>query len=230
MQHDFLFLILIIFLWGMSLAILFLMLISTIYRDENQQMFCRDGCRCEQQYRLHRLLAYDPRNECRGIFSDWFKFPSCCVCKCYDIPAEFRLTSRSPRRGIGKIKKVGTKTKSQLAKEAAAQAEADAQVEAAAQIEAAARIIAAAQSEAAAAHVVSEAIAVPINGLEEHEGEIRADLQAVVHHADPATYYRFSGARKLPETVTIGPIDAATPHFYYQPPLSPLSRRPRREV
>ena len=53
--------------------------------------------RCEQQYRLHRLLAYDPNNECRGIFSDWFRFPSCCVCKCYDMPLEFRVTSRSPR-------------------------------------------------------------------------------------------------------------------------------------
>ncbi|KAK9686090.1 Spaetzle [Popillia japonica] len=63
---------------------------------EHRQMYCRDGCKCEQQYRLHRLLAYDPNNECKGIFADWFKFPSCCVCKCYDIP-EFRVTSRSPR-------------------------------------------------------------------------------------------------------------------------------------
>lgn len=60
-------------------------------------MFCRDGCRCEQQFSLHRLLAYDPHNECRGIFSDWFKFPSCCICRCYDIPFDFRVTSRSPR-------------------------------------------------------------------------------------------------------------------------------------
>ncbi|XP_031779215.1 protein spaetzle 4 [Nasonia vitripennis] len=65
--------------------------------NENKQMYCRDGCRCEQQYRLHRLLAYDPNNECRGIFSDWFKFPSCCICRCYDLPVEFRVTSRSPR-------------------------------------------------------------------------------------------------------------------------------------
>ncbi|KAJ6647474.1 Protein spaetzle 4, partial [Pseudolycoriella hygida] len=65
--------------------------------NENKQMYCRDGCRCEQQYRLHRLLAYDPHNECRGIFSDWFRFPSCCICKCYDIPLEYRVTSRSPR-------------------------------------------------------------------------------------------------------------------------------------
>ncbi|KAH8403068.1 hypothetical protein KR222_003885, partial [Zaprionus bogoriensis] len=64
---------------------------------EFKQMFCRDGCRCEQQYRLHRLLAYDPHNECRGIFSDWFRFPSSCICKCYNIPMDFRATSRSPR-------------------------------------------------------------------------------------------------------------------------------------
>uniref|UniRef100_A0A182TBD0 Spaetzle domain-containing protein n=1 Tax=Anopheles maculatus TaxID=74869 RepID=A0A182TBD0_9DIPT len=30
---------------------------------ELKQMYCREGCRCEQQYRLHRLLAYDPHNE-----------------------------------------------------------------------------------------------------------------------------------------------------------------------
>lgn len=65
---------------------------------EDKQMYCRDGCRCEQQYSLHRLLAYDPNNDCRGIFSDWFRFPSCCVCKCYNIPgSEYRGTSRSPR-------------------------------------------------------------------------------------------------------------------------------------
>lgn len=62
---------------------------------ERKQMYCREGCRCEQQYRLHRLLAYDPRNECRGIFADWFKFPACCICRCYDVPLEFR--ARSPR-------------------------------------------------------------------------------------------------------------------------------------
>lgn len=65
---------------------------------EHKQMFCREGCRCEQQYRLHRLLAYDPTNECRGIFSDWFKFPSCCICRCYDLPVDFQITSRSPRK------------------------------------------------------------------------------------------------------------------------------------
>ncbi|XP_030022589.2 protein spaetzle 4 [Manduca sexta] len=62
---------------------------------ERKQMYCREGCRCEQQYRLHRLLAYDPHNACRGIFADWFRFPACCVCKCYDVPVEFR--ARSPR-------------------------------------------------------------------------------------------------------------------------------------
>lgn len=71
---------------------------------EDKQMNCRDGCKCEQQYRLHRLLAYDPNNECRGIFSDWFKFPSCCLCRCYNIPVEFRVTSRSPRMQKQKVK------------------------------------------------------------------------------------------------------------------------------
>lgn len=65
--------------------------------SEHKQMLCKEGCRCEQQFSLHRLLAYDPHNECRGIFSDWFRFPSCCICKCYDIPFDYRVTSRSPR-------------------------------------------------------------------------------------------------------------------------------------
>nr|XP_012134886.1 PREDICTED: uncharacterized protein LOC100875621 isoform X2 [Megachile rotundata]XP_012134887.1 PREDICTED: uncharacterized protein LOC100875621 isoform X2 [Megachile rotundata] len=78
---------------------------------ENKQMYCRDGCRCEQQYRLHRLLAYDPNNECRGIFSDWFKFPSCCVCRCYDLPLEFRVTSRSPRSQKQRIKVKSPRTR-----------------------------------------------------------------------------------------------------------------------
>ncbi|CAO1318907.1 unnamed protein product [Diamesa serratosioi] len=64
---------------------------------EHEQMYCRDGCKCEQQYRLHRLLAYNPYDPCRGIFSDWFRFPSCCICKCYDVPLDYRVTSRSPR-------------------------------------------------------------------------------------------------------------------------------------
>ena len=46
--------------------------------------------RCEQQYRLHRLLAFDPTNECRGIFSDWFRFPSFCICKCYNSVRQFK--------------------------------------------------------------------------------------------------------------------------------------------
>lgn len=54
-----------------------------ICKAEHDEMLCHPGCRCEQQYRLHRLLAFDPNNECRGIFSDWFRFPSFCLCKCY---------------------------------------------------------------------------------------------------------------------------------------------------
>lgn len=43
---------------------------------------CSGDCGCEQKYKWHRLLAYDPDNDCRGIFMDWFLFPSCCVCRC----------------------------------------------------------------------------------------------------------------------------------------------------
>eukprot|EP00095_Tigriopus_kingsejongensis_P007171 maker-scaffold134_size322110-snap-gene-0.9 protein:Tk07171 transcript:maker-scaffold134_size322110-snap-gene-0.9-mRNA-1 annotation:"AAEL007897-PA" len=53
---------------------------------EEEQMMCRDGCRCEQQHRLHRLLAFDPSNECRGIFS-----------KCYGLPPELAEGKRKPR-------------------------------------------------------------------------------------------------------------------------------------
>ncbi|XP_058058177.1 protein spaetzle 3 [Anopheles bellator] len=43
---------------------------------------CSGDCGCEQKYKWHRLLAYDPDNDCKGIFMDWFLFPSCCVCRC----------------------------------------------------------------------------------------------------------------------------------------------------
>ncbi|ROT75284.1 hypothetical protein C7M84_006180 [Penaeus vannamei] len=43
---------------------------------------CGGECACEQKYKWHRLLAYDPDNDCRGIFMDWFLFPSCCSCRC----------------------------------------------------------------------------------------------------------------------------------------------------
>lgn len=65
---------------------------------ENEEMMCRPGCRCEQQYRLHRLLAFDPNNECRGIFSDWFRFPSYCICKCYNMKED--LFIRHPRKEV----------------------------------------------------------------------------------------------------------------------------------
>lgn len=55
------------------------------FRFNKEQMLCRRGCRCEQQFRLHRLLAFDPHDDCRGVFSDWFRFPAGCVCVCYDL-------------------------------------------------------------------------------------------------------------------------------------------------
>jgi len=47
---------------------------------------CARDCSCEQKYKWHRLLAYDPNNDCAGIFMDWFLFPSCCVCRCNKNP------------------------------------------------------------------------------------------------------------------------------------------------
>merc|ERR1712037_1014093 len=64
---------------------------------EMSEGLCRPGCRCEQQYRLHRLLAFDPNNECRGIFSDWFSFPSFCLCKCYGAREVLKGT-RDPKK------------------------------------------------------------------------------------------------------------------------------------
>lgn len=43
---------------------------------------CTGNCLCEQKYTYHRLLSYDPDNNCKGIFIDWFLFPSCCACRC----------------------------------------------------------------------------------------------------------------------------------------------------
>lgn len=50
---------------------------------------CTGDCGCEQKYKWHRLLAYDPDNDCKGIFMDWFLFPSCCVCRCDPVPNKF---------------------------------------------------------------------------------------------------------------------------------------------
>eukprot|EP00092_Neocalanus_flemingeri_P067991 GFUD01083032.1.p1 GENE.GFUD01083032.1~~GFUD01083032.1.p1 ORF type:complete len:272 (+),score=54.00 GFUD01083032.1:251-1066(+) len=47
---------------------------------------CNRDCSCEQKYKWHRLLAYDPNNDCSGIFMDWFLFPSCCACRCNKNP------------------------------------------------------------------------------------------------------------------------------------------------
>jgi len=47
---------------------------------------CSRDCSCEQKYKWHRLLAYDPNNDCAGVFMDWFLFPSCCVCRCNKNP------------------------------------------------------------------------------------------------------------------------------------------------
>ncbi|KFM73391.1 hypothetical protein X975_01053, partial [Stegodyphus mimosarum] len=50
--------------------------------QSTQTKKCASDCSCEQKYKWHRLLAYDPDDDCKGIFMDWFLFPSCCVCRC----------------------------------------------------------------------------------------------------------------------------------------------------
>ncbi|XP_074594368.1 protein spaetzle 3-like isoform X2 [Brevipalpus obovatus] len=52
---------------------------------KTQTKRCNNDCGCEQKYKWHRLLAYDPDDNCKGIFMDWFLFPSCCVCRCSNI-------------------------------------------------------------------------------------------------------------------------------------------------
>jgi len=47
---------------------------------------CNHDCSCQQKYKWHRLLAYDPNNDCAGVFMDWFLFPSCCTCRCNRNP------------------------------------------------------------------------------------------------------------------------------------------------
>jgi len=54
---------------------------------------CMGDCSCEQKYKWHRLLAYDPnQGDCGGIFMDWFLFPSCCACRCRRNPLVDRLS------------------------------------------------------------------------------------------------------------------------------------------
>ncbi|GIY45727.1 protein spaetzle 3 [Caerostris darwini] len=50
--------------------------------QSTQTKKCASDCTCEQKYKWHRLLAYDPDDDCKGIFMDWFLFPSCCICRC----------------------------------------------------------------------------------------------------------------------------------------------------
>lgn len=55
---------------------------SNFFNRKMNTSRCGGDCGCEQKYKWHRLLAYDPDNDCKGIFMDWFLFPSCCVCRC----------------------------------------------------------------------------------------------------------------------------------------------------
>ncbi|XP_061936716.1 protein spaetzle 3, partial [Apis cerana] len=61
--------------------------------SKTQTNRCTGDCGCEQKYKWHRLLAYDPDNDCKGIFMDWFLFPSCCVCRCEPIANKFQSSN-----------------------------------------------------------------------------------------------------------------------------------------
>lgn len=78
-------------------TLVFITLISILHNMEHKMKFrlyfrtartfhCLGDCQCEQKYKWHRLLAYDPNNDCNGIFMDWFLFPSCCACRCIKNP------------------------------------------------------------------------------------------------------------------------------------------------
>ncbi|XP_040578160.1 protein spaetzle 3 [Lepeophtheirus salmonis] len=54
--------------------------------SKSRTVRCAGDCSCEQKYKWHRLLSYDPNNDCSGIFMDWFLFPSCCSCRCLKNP------------------------------------------------------------------------------------------------------------------------------------------------
>ncbi|RXG74063.1 hypothetical protein Avbf_09460, partial [Armadillidium vulgare] len=61
----------------------------------NRKKYCGRDCRCEQQYRYQKLLVFDPDDTCRGIFSEWFRFPSSCDCVCYKCPQTMSRDART---------------------------------------------------------------------------------------------------------------------------------------
>ncbi|OQR75884.1 hypothetical protein BIW11_08135 [Tropilaelaps mercedesae] len=65
--------------------------------QNSQTRKCNTDCGCEQKYKWHRLLAYDPDDDCKGIFMDWFLFPSCCVCRCQN-PLQQQLSEQQQQQ------------------------------------------------------------------------------------------------------------------------------------
>ena len=63
-----------------------LQLLHDFHSSTTRTFRCSGDCACEQKYKWHRLLAYDPNNDCSGVFMDWFLFPSCCSCRCLKNP------------------------------------------------------------------------------------------------------------------------------------------------
>lgn len=50
--------------------------------ESSPNIYCRPPCKCQQFYRLHRLMVIDPNSTCRGVFMDWFMLESHCSCHC----------------------------------------------------------------------------------------------------------------------------------------------------
>ncbi|XP_055330511.1 uncharacterized protein LOC129582907 [Paramacrobiotus metropolitanus] len=63
--------------------------------DQLEQQCPDDDCLCMQEYRSVRLVAYDPAQDEKGIFMDWFEFPCCCQCKCFDRGESANTTAAS---------------------------------------------------------------------------------------------------------------------------------------
>uniref|UniRef100_A0A6G1SAN3 Spaetzle domain-containing protein n=1 Tax=Aceria tosichella TaxID=561515 RepID=A0A6G1SAN3_9ACAR len=58
---------------------------STTQSSAPNRCNAQPDCGCEQKYKWHRLLVMDATDEAdasKGLFMDWFLFPSNCVCRC----------------------------------------------------------------------------------------------------------------------------------------------------
>ncbi|MPC43004.1 hypothetical protein E2C01_036639 [Portunus trituberculatus] len=157
---------------------------------EHRQWYCRHGCRCEQQYRLHKLLAFDPTNECRGIFSDWFRFPSFCVCKCYNL----HLFTSSSRMGRLNLKEERVRKEEEEQNNS--------------------YYYYRSRPSSPLANIPPQRRPRPPQRPYSHISPPSHTLEAPSHTFTPPSSQPLP-ATPAPETTTLGTLDAATPHYYY---------------